>query len=345
MNSNLQNRTSVVTTRFNNRINPFLQSKKHFNVHGPSELYQNTFDYVVNDNNLTDKNIKYNGQEDLRLYNELWKSYLCDQNRLKNITNIHLITVILQSKIINKLENSSAFDIICNTKDIQGDINIVNELYKDVFVPIVTNQREMPQNYNTMDNYALKQVIDIIIHVVKYTISNSLYHTVVKTLTKYLLTINPKELSNNNVLVAYNNKENYNQYVQAVVTEIISTDPKLIDYIIKDMPEMLVKYILQIFDNDIDEHKNIQSLTSLFDHIKHILTSNTIIPITNDSTLIQNLDKYIFPYYEELFTQSIPLLKVAIDNYGRYILNEYRYISITNSLVNKAVTEITNECN
>lgn len=344
MEANLNERSNVVKIRFNNRIDPFVQSKQHLNAQGPAELYQNVFDYVVNENNFGNNNIEYTGHEDLRLYNELWKAYLCDQKRLQNITNIHLTSVILQSKIIDQITNSSMLDIICKTRDIKDDVYIVNELYKDVFVPIVKYQREMPQMYNTNDNFVLKQVIDIIIHVVRYTISNSLYHTVVKTLTKYLLTINPKELSDKNVLTVYNNKENYDKYVQAVVSKIVSSDPKLIDYIIKEMPTMLVKNILQIYESDIDEHKQITSVTSLFDHIKHIITSNTIIPIANDSKLIQNLEKYVFPYYEELFTQSIPLLKTTIDNYGRYILNEDRYIDITNNLVAKAATEITNEC-
>src|SRR4029078_10367929 len=105
-------------------------------------------------------------------------------------------------------------------------------------------------------------------------------------------------------------------------------------------PKTVVKVILKIYESDIDEDKDIKSIEALFENISDIIMTNTIIPVQRDSSLINNLNSIIFRYYKDLFMNVIPRMKIIIDNYSRFILNEGRYISILIEIIEKLLIEI-----
>ena len=97
------------------------------------------------------------------------------------------------------------------------------------------------------------------------------------------------------------------------------------------MPTPLVKSILGIYSSD---EENPISIDNLFSNIINIILSNGIFPINQDASLINNLNTYVFPYYQDLLNNIIPFMKTVIDNYNRFILNEGRYITIMKELIN-----------
>ena len=87
---------------------------------------------------------------------------------------------------------------------------------------------------------------------------------------------------------------------------------------------------------------SITSSNTFFENIiQNIMKmSNDQITIRRDSSLIKYLEDYVFKYYERVFDLVIPKMKVVIDNYNRFILNESRYLEISKLLNEKAIKEI-----
>ncbi len=296
-----------------------------------SEIYNDVFNYTIENTNIKKKPVM-SGYEDYFVYNELWKQSLNNNVEMNSIFNIHILSTLLQKQTINNLEKATAKHEISNAN---ANLEILNELYKKVFIPTIENMFDLKQEYNIEENYMLFEVMEIIKHVVKHVLCSSLYYAIVKTMTKYLISVNPK--------TGYTDKQ-YNDYIQELVNKIIDpANPKLHNYILNEMPEILVKLKTNIYKDDFDPHKNIKTVDELFQNIKNILITNDVFPIADDSTLINNLDSYIFKYYKELFDLIIPRIKNVIDNYCRFIINESRYMQImillNNQVINKEINK------
>jgi hypothetical protein len=272
------------------------------------------------------------------LYNSIWKHTLNDESKLKNIYNIQLLSSLLQNKFINQMKTADSKYVLDNIKD---DMAIISKLHENVLGKTIGNMMELPQTWNREENYALWEIMEIIKHITKHILCANLYYAIVKLLTKYLLTINPKDLPE-----VYDPSTNaYNQYITKLVNKILNPnynvagkrpDAKLYNYIIEEMPEPLVKLKTKIYEEDFDKHKSITSSNTFFENITNLIINNGVITISKDSSLIKNLENYIFKYYDNVFDMIIPKMKVVVDNYNRFIMNENRYLKIA-QLLNETV--------
>lgn len=295
-------------------------------------LYNNVFEIL---------NVAEVGHEDFRLYNELWKMYINDDKKLQNVTNIHILIVVLQNSIINEFKPYSKKITKDKLEELKQDMEVIEKVYDHMFSYTIKNSLELPQDYDDI-NKTLKDMINIIIHVVKYTLCSNLYLATVKTVIAYVKSRTDKDNR------MFRNTNNYNKFVQEIVDRIIQYDHDDADnknsvlkkYIVDEMPTPVVKYILGIYKDDFDVHKEIQTIEQLFTPILHILQANPVFPIEDDSSIIKNLKKYVFPYYEDIFKQVIPAMKAVLDNYSTYIMNEYRHIKVLVPLLEKSVDEI-----
>ena len=313
-----------------------------------SQIYNDIFNYVIKNTSLKD-DVHQTGYEDHFLYNRLWQSVINDDDKLKNIFNIHLLLSLLQKKYVDKMNNASTKQEI---DTINNDLLLINDLYKSVFTPTINNMFDLPQHYNMYENYALTDVLDIITHIVSHVISANLYYAIIKTITKYLLTVNPVEYSSNQQTMALyeGHRNDYNLFIRELVGKIVNPnydvagskqDARLYNYVVKEMPKLLVKQKLKIYVDDLDEERIIKSDDELFQNITNIIITNKVFPIQRDSTLINNLNDYIFKYYKNVFDLVIPRMKVVIDNYNRYILNDGRFIEIMIELNNAIKMEMS----
>jgi len=331
---NLNWGSNIVRNRLEKNIKVFYEDNNPLESNDIGKFYEDIFEKIITDNNK-----KYSNHQDYILYNELWKSYLNDNNKLNNIMNIHLLTIILQSKIINKIGTDISKETL---EDIKNDISIINKLYKKIFIPIIKDYNELPiepieptNNHNI--NYIETEITNITEHCISHIICSNMYYAVVKVLTKYIISINPKNY-NNNILTLYKNEEEYSNYIADIIHRIINFDydinqsnPKLLKYITKEMPILLIKSI---------QHNINTPISSLFNNIIIILQSNKVIQIDDDSSLIDNLQEHIFPYYQDLFTSVIPNIRIIIENYNRYIINGGRLLEILYLLLEKSTNEI-----
>jgi hypothetical protein len=179
-----------------------------------------------------------------------------------------------------------------------------------------------------------------------------MYQTIIKEVTQYFKSINPQEINKlgiGNIAAIYGSSKNYSDLIRKLVKRVVdfsladpaatSADPRLERYIVFDMPKLIVKYELQLFVDETDPHRNISSLSQIFEPIKELLINNPAIKLPENNSLIRNLDNYILPYYNETITTLVPMMKVVLDNYNRFIINDSRLVNIMNTLVQKAVTE------
>ena len=127
---------------------------------------------------------------------------------MKSIFNIHLLSSI-------SLEQK---------KD-ENNMELLKDLYNQIFVYNIDNMNELPNLWDSEENYILTEVLEIITHIVKNVIFSNLYYAIIKVTTKFIMSINPKtyeNTTNERILKIYKgNKENYNLYVREIVDSII----------------------------------------------------------------------------------------------------------------------------
>ena len=334
-------------------------TKKMFSIRSSAEFYNNVCEYVIKTEYPGSALYHELGHSNYLLYNKGWDLYI-KHKKAVNPTNIHLLVLLLQKKMINMLQNTnkSTIDTVnvnvnvnvnanVNVK-VQKEMNVLKDLYKNIFVFIIDNYNKLPEEYNVKSNYVLKEVIDIIEHIVKYNLCTNFYYAIIRTLTKFLMSINPKEI-HGKMMAMHPHSGNYREYIVQMVNRIMHDDydgpidetkPSLQSYMVDIMPIKLVKHVLNIFEDDFDKDKEIESIDILFNNISNILQLNSVFPIKNNSSLVNNLRDYIFPYYKDVFKQVIPALKKLIDNYFRFMLNENKFISMMDTILSGAMEEL-----
>jgi hypothetical protein len=109
----------------------------------------------------------------------------------------------------------------------------------------------------------------------------------------------------------------------------------LMKYIVGTLPKKLVKFVLQIYEDDIDPDKSITSLDQLFDNIINILNLIKTVPLNKDTIIVKQLQTSIFPYFKDIFELYIKEIKNMIDSYMKYIIIETKQIEIITTLLQR----------
>lgn len=238
---------------------------------------------------------------DYILYNELWDTLINDENKLDNITTIHLVITKYMNKITNDMNNIND-NTTKNAKKIHDELIIIKKFYDSILVPTITRMNDdLPRYYDIQQNYVLTETLDIITHITKHTLCSNLYYTILRLLATYF------------------NDSNINNRLK---NSKLNNDLKT--YILDKMPKMLVKDKLKIYEDDYEMDKINESM--IFDKIVNIITTNTDFTITNDSSIMNNLNGKVFEYYKYLFGLVIPKMNVVIDNYNKLICIDRNFI-------------------
>lgn len=269
----------------------------------PSEIYNDAFTSVKRHMGRRPANQPYT------IYNELWQSLVNDKDRIINISNPHILSVHLQKMI---LETEDKRDL--------GDITKLAELYHKIFVTICRDLLELPREIKD-EYYIIKESFNIIVHIVKHILCVHMYKVIIRTISEFIGSFG-EDIE----------KGDMGDYISDRVKKILENDD-LERYIIGTIPEKVVKYTLELYEDDYDNDRNIESFDVFFQSITNILTTNEGFAIATDSGLINNLEKYIYPYFKELFQLIIPKMWNVLNNYSRYIQNETRYIDILKMLM------------
>jgi ankyrin repeat protein len=296
------------------------------NINDASALYGKIFIDVVN---YSGSGFKYTSDKDLITYLILWDNYIKDSSRQDNITQIHLLLIKYQYKLINdSLDNQIDIDALRRV------LTNLNDLHKNIMGAFALDYEQLPNEYNSNTNYALTNVLDIITHVVRHNICTMLYSTIIKLLTKYIETTSSPNME-------YFTSEQYSAYITGTVESIINIgkdESMLMKYIVGTLPKKIVKLVLNIYEGEHDPDRLI-TFNMLFENIINILALSKAVPITKDSIFVEQLNSYVFPYFKDNFEDFTRELKNMADNYMRYIASESKQIEIASLILNKSINE------
>jgi len=231
------------------------------------------------------------------------------------------------TQIINKIFKS-IMDNTDNNDIIQKAIDALQVICIDV-----DNYFSLPNEYNEV-NYSLTEIMDIIIHVTKYTQVVNLYHMILKLLRSELISKIPHKSTESDI--------SYFSMIDQQVKNIVTTklnDISLIDYLFDILPEKLVKISLEIFEYDEDDDKN-KSLIEVLSHIDKFISVNTTIQINKeDSRMLKLLSQNVYPYFKNYFEINIKKLKKIADGYYSMLNNFSGKLNILQKVLAKAQTE------
>ena len=250
------------------------------------------------------------------------------------MNNILLIHPYVQNYVSNLLNNKISQDTVYK-------INIISDLYDNVFLPLCKDYEELPLEYNNT-NYVLKQTIDIISHCLKHTLLTSMYHSIVKTITKYVKSINPPPNNNVTTSLKYDDIQ-YSEFINKSVESILVTEnnnqSSLIKYIFDFLPLKLVKITMNIFDGDSDPDR-IYNRDDLYEKILKIIMLNTSLPLSDNSSLIKNMKEILIPYFKDFNELFINEAKILVDGYFGYLISESNLLKILSILLNQSLKEL-----
>ena len=266
---------------------------------------------------------KYDSEYDIRAYQDMWDIYLNNPDNFNSLIYIHLM---ISKYMGNQMENDQINDT---------DIKLIEDWYENIPVKFIKDYLELPQELNDgklsqvgmeefeVENYALDKVITIMEHTMKSTIFANLFYTIVKSITKYV-----EELISNEQF----DDEEYGKYLDDYVSYIIynksDKTSDLMEYILDKLPLKSIKYVLKLYSGSTDPDNKISSIDELFNPIKTIIMNNTTVPMNESSTLIKNLDEYIYPYFKDNIEIFVMESKMIVDNYFKNIMTEYNKIRI-----------------
>lgn len=284
-------------------------------------IYEDIFNQVVNNNT------RYTANKDLITYLMLWDNYINDPERQDNIFQLHISLIKYQYNLINNFINNHH-----DLSSIQHKLQIINDLNKNIIEPFALDYEELPVEYNKNTNYALTIILDIIVHVVRQNLCTMLYNITIKLLTKYVDNIN-------DLNIGLFTDEQYSNYITGMIENIVSIGKEnesiLMKYIVGTLPKKLVKFVLQIYEDDIDPDKSITSLDQLFGNIINILNLIKTVPLNKDTIIVKQLQTSIFPYFKDIFELYIKEIKNMIDSYMKYIIIETKQIEIITTLLQR----------
>ena len=250
----------------------------------------------------------------------LIKNYY-EKGDINSIINLH---PYIQKYLYDLLNQKRIY----NSNDLKN-LNIILDLYENIFVGFCNDYFELPLEYN-YSNYALTEIMDIIVFTLTHTIITTFYNTILKSLSKYLISITPKMTMNDN---------QYSEYINNLMENIISSNNNQItQYILIKLPLLLVKKQTGIYNSENDKDKFYNDI-DLYEKISKIFTSNTVIQISEDSSFIKNMKNEIIPFFKNYMEILIEETMNFINNYFGYINSEYKLIKIIVNLIKYSIIE------
>jgi uncharacterized protein YdhG (YjbR/CyaY superfamily) len=302
------------------------------NIKSSDVLYDKIFTAITTSLGPNSR-VKYKSSTNLDTYRSLWNAYINDTDAQYNMTNLPSFINKYQLILLDKYENKH-IDI----NEYNQNLDIINELYKNIINPFAEDYETLPLEYNTGSNYALDIIINILTHTIKHNICSMLYNVLTKSLTLYTTNVNDRSVA------IYMSDNEYSKYITGIVDNIMSSGSQnesiIMKYIMETLPLRCVKVCTKIYEGDNDPDRLLIKINSLFDPISNMLMMNKTLPIGSTSSIIMLLDKTIYPYFVDLMELFIKEGKNMLDSYMRYTINESKQVEIIKLLSDKAKNEV-----
>jgi ankyrin repeat protein len=268
---------------------------------------------------------KKNRDDYNRFYNSLWRNLIHQNNMFTNsLEFIHLhinemlYKIVLTSKM-EKIEKMNASEIL----ELKSDLVIIQKFYKYNIINMIEKYQSTDSHYK--ENELLTNIVNIVTHIVDTIVTNNMYAMIVKIVSLAVFDTDGLDASPQ---ISDKGRE----MVQGIIESIYQTYT-VESFMSRDNFTLkLVKRILEIYEKDNDETENL-NIQTYMEFVCSIISNNQVRPIPETGSIIQNIKKYIIPYYMNIFTILIPLIKQVIENYICYLCNEYKHINMLNTLI------------
>ncbi|BCS83054.1 putative ankyrin repeat protein [Cotonvirus japonicus] len=261
-----------------------------------TEFYKDSFGRISKNN-------------DLNL--EIWNNYL---NKLL-LTTPSMIFPLLD-RIIGYI--IFFFGDNYSTPEIKQELSTIINFYK-LAKNYINSKNYYPNNLD--ENPVLKQEYDQMIYLINLIITPSIKNILFKQIYSSV-----NDITKTNSLLGYTDTTINDQ--DKIMDEIINTQyngQTLNTYIDNILPGLAVKYFTTAYNST--EGDNILSKSEdLFLPIIQILKQNKTLSISDDSTLVQNINEYLIPFFINTYQNFIHHIMLTVYAYERYILNTYQLV-------------------
>jgi ankyrin repeat protein len=245
-------------------------------------------------------------EDDYRTYPLLW------QNLFKNLINSDIDKTQIIDLMMNKIKNDY---------DNHNIIKLSSESLK-LLIFDIDNYFTLPQN-STEDNYVLKRIYEIIVHIVKNIMCVNLYHIILKLIRAELI----------NIYTNIDDIQKYESFIDSKI-KVIFKKTKLKEYIFEILPQTLTKFVLNIIDEDDDKNTDI---TIQLKNIDRFIEQSEI--YKEDTKILKIMREYVYPYFKEYFQTNIMNLKKITDGYLAMIMDLSTKLEIYDNILNKKSSE------
>lgn len=283
-------------------------------------LVYDEIEKLLNNRDISD--IRY----DIKSYPTLWSNYLDNDNSMIDGTQIITNTNRLLSHIIAQKNITNA----------NNSVNLCYDLYNNVLVKFANDYFELPEEYKS-SNYALDNIMEIIIHCMKHTIFVNLYHIIVKLITDYITKILENTPTDDMPKLIY-------QTLKGVLRFGYMDDhghmDNLMTFVVNTIPERIAKVNLKIFENDTDPDRDTKVTTMTFlQQIINRIVANTAFPMPEDSPVVKDLKDHVLPYFKDYIEIFVKKLRDLLEGYLKMIINQKNSLEITKLILAKAIRE------
>jgi hypothetical protein len=223
----------------------------------------------------------------------------------------------------------SHIDSIINqliTKSYNGKIDAESKTDLSVIVQFYQIVKEYIEaknpNANIDDDPIIKEEVDQLIYLINLIITPAMRNILIGEILKGLRQMDQAEtiIRDENLIMDEITKTKFN-------------DQTIDSYMTNILPLLAIKYYTTTYSSDNDPDRKIVNPTDLFTPVIQILKMNKQIQITDESTIVQNLKEYLFPFMSNTYQNFIHHLKLTIYGYDRYLLNTYQRARILQSIL------------
>jgi len=247
-------------------------------------------------------------ENDIKSVNNVWSS-IFKKYKLYEL-NIDII-----SRVSSYIQTERTFDNIY--EEFKNFLNVITKFASDY--------NELDQQLHS-ENYALEKIYEILIYIIKHTISINLKNIIQQLLRNELTRITPQQTMSIEV---------YSKFIDEKIIAIFKSS-KLDEYINTTLPE---KIIIATFNLDTTDKTDKTELQQHFEYITKQLSLNGIIPITIDSEIIRILTNNIYPYFIIYTDINLKKIKSLISGIFNIFSNLNNSFDIYLMISNKAKTE------
>ena len=275
-------------------------------------------DTIAIDNNKSiienlDSVYKFDNKNNSEFYVYLWKKFI---KRTKGNsppwTVFNLIFSIdeIFKEYPDLKNNKKSFSV-----ERQNDIKLIDKFFKQ-FIQKIVNDTELLDK-TIEDNYSYKILFDVYGHVIKHTINVSLtktIHGMIASVFESLQLLSPDTIIEN-----------------LMKPPGVGVDS--IETIVDKLGHKMIKYVLQVYDNDLDDDKK-NNADNIYDKIIDYLTNNKVYAFNLSDDIILKLKTYVFPYYTDVYQKTITNMNRSIISFVNFLLVEHKFVEIIMSIEN-----------